>query len=199
MRAVKNAYVHLGEYMLNDVKDSNDTPIFKWVDYWYDQTEMKGDDDDQDAELPFDLPACWLDFDVPAVTKIGLWGDEMQTMITFYVAFETMADTQIGSSSQDLGTLILEYLSLMHEQLEGYANEACGSLSRLSVRRFKTRSNLIVYQMQYSTILRDQSPTEKRKALVTVTLDAEPKFTKRPRYEAPDYAATAEKFFDLGQ
>jgi hypothetical protein len=195
MKAIVEAYKHLGQYIMEEVLDDDDNPIFKWCDIWNEQTEFK-DQDSEDGEYPFDFPACFIDFDVPEATAIGIYEDELNTDITFYCAFETLADTHIGSHNESEGTLPLSIMVKLHEMLQGYADIKSGQLTRISAGRFNTNSNLIVYKMKYKTILRDHSPAEKRKALVTVVVDAELDITKRPHVN-PGGNGSGEKWFDL--
>jgi hypothetical protein len=197
MRAIKNAYVHLGTYLKENVKDQNGNPIFKHVDLWQEQTEFKGDDERDDDELPFDCPALFIDFDVPNVSSNGLYTDELDTLVTFYVAFDSLEDTHIGSPGQDTATLFLEYLCLIHELIQGYANSNSGIMNRVGgTGRYRSRSNLMIYRMPYQTLLRDGTATAKRKPLETVTVDLEPKFTKRPAQQ-PNNEGSGENWFQL--
>lgn len=193
MKVVKNAYLHLGNLALFEVKDDNNLPIFQWVDLWNGQTEYVGDDGACIDDFP--LPALFMEFDIPKIDQIGKWQDDSPCIITCYVAFETLSDSNIGSSQNPEALLFFDYMDAIHSQFGGYTNEACGSLSRGSMRRYKTRSNLIVYTMTYETTLRDSAAFARRDTVTTV-MDLDVSIEKRP-HQTPDKNGSGETYFDL--
>src|SRR5436190_9722709 len=128
MKAILDCYLHLCEHINANIKDGSD-PLFKFIDIWNEQTEYKGEDG-EDVEYPFDLPALFIDFDIPTAEPVGIFMDDLNVIITFYTAFETYADTHYGSTNINQAVEDLESMVKIHELLQGYTHEKTGSLTR---------------------------------------------------------------------
>lgn len=197
MRAIKTAYKHLGDYIKTKVLDDDDNPVFKEIDLWNGQTEHVGDDGASDNDA-IDTPALFIEFDVDKINTIGVYQVDLDVTITFYVAFDSLEDTKIATPANDKGLHFLELLSLLHEQIQGYTNENSGSLDVASMRRYKTRSNLIVYMITYTCMLRDASAFDARRDTVTTVVNPEivVEVVKRPHTQ-PNKNGDGGTFFDL--
>jgi hypothetical protein len=197
MHILEQLYLTLGTYIKNSLVNNDDDPIFKFVDLWSEQTEYKGDDEEDDEELPFDLPACFVDINVPQMNDIGMYGKEYDTEIDLYITFDTLADTHIGASNQSSALGLFALALKCFEQLNGYTdNDFKGTLNGVGFVRYKTRSNLIMYKLRFTTLLRDQSATEYRKPIEVVTLDLEADIQKSP-HQIPNAGGTKNDLFKL--
>jgi hypothetical protein len=197
MHVFVKLYLNVGAFIKNNIKDVSNNLIFKYVDLWSEQTEYKADDGATDEELPFGLPACFMDIDAPSMTSIGLKGKQYQSTLTLYIAFETLADTYIGAPNQDKAMDIFEYALALFESLNGYTHtDFKGTLNSTTLRRYKSRSNLIMYALTFDVNLRDQTATDKQRPTQTVTVDAEISITKKPHHN-PDVASNGDNFYDL--
>lgn len=197
MRAIKTAYEHLGDYINTNVLGEDSEPAFKFIDLWNGQTEHVGDDGTADND-PFDMPALFMEFDVDKISTIGVYQVDLDVTITLYVAFESMEDTDIEAPNKDKSLQFLELLSLLHENIQGYTSDQSGSLYVQSMRRYKTKSNFIVYMITYTTTLRDTSAYSKRRDTVTtpVNPDISIEINKRP-FVKPDNSGDGGTLFDL--
>ena len=171
MRAIKQTYQQLCAYIQANVKRA-DVPVFQWIDLWNEQTEYAND------EYTYRTPALFIDFNVLEANSIGEWQDISTVDITFYVVVDTLANTYHGSSKQNTALDFLEIMSLLHEQLQGYAQAPFSSLTRTRVARFPTASLRSVYSTTYRTMIGDISPAEVRKPRKIVVWDLEPSISR---------------------
>lgn len=91
-----------------------------------------------------------------------------------------MNDTYHGASGQIAALYFLEILSLLHEQLQGYADAPFGALTQIRMERFPTTALENVYSSTYRSLIVDYSPADVRKKVKTVVLEADVAIAKRP-------------------
>jgi hypothetical protein len=160
MRNVKDAYLHLGRKLINEVKDDNGDPAVHHVDLWYEQTEF--------PELAdgIDYPALFFDFTSSDISTIGLFEQDVDLVTNIYVASDSLDDTHLEAAERGDGLHYLELCARVHELLEGYAHPNCGNLTRIGFAGVSTRTNLLVYRLTYASVVRDHSAMEKRRDTV---------------------------------
>lgn len=121
----------------------------KWVDLWMDQTSYEAD------EYPFDMPAVFIEFNTENITTVGKRVQDMNCMVTFYVAQDCLADSQHGSPNQPSALAFTEKLRLLHQALQGEAGAHFSAPDRVALRKEPSAGYLLVYSQTYTMIIRD--------------------------------------------
>jgi len=123
----------------------------QWVDMWYNQTEVFGD------EYPFGLPAVFIDIGADNIQTIGNQAQDINAQIGFFLAFETLADTYEGAWNQDSALAFNRLLTELHKLLQNRAGENFSAMNRVAIQPVDTGTNVLVYRIVYDTIIRDYS------------------------------------------
>lgn len=129
-------------------------PHINWVDLWANQTDYF------DQELPFQLPAIFIEMNTNNINDLGGNIQELELSITFHIAVETLADSYLGSSNQNSALIILDYLVAVHQLIHGNAGTNYSRPRRTEIRQEINGGNILQYAVSYITTIRDFSANQ---------------------------------------
>lgn len=129
-------------------------PEIKWVDLWANQTDYF------DEELPFTLPAIFIEFNAYDISDKGKLAQIIELEIIFHIAYETMAESYQGSYNQDSALQILESLIKLHQTFHGESGENFSRMRRSDAKQEINGGNILQYAITYTTVISDQSASK---------------------------------------
>lgn len=144
------AYKALCERILSTVPD------IKHVDLYYGQERVLEDDGNWN---PFRCPAVLMDFNAAEVNDLGELRQELLMDITFYLVYETTADSNAGSLGQPRALAFIQLLRDLNAALHDHSGTHYGPLSRIGLRRVDGPPYCIIYAQTYRCHMLDYSAT----------------------------------------
>jgi len=132
----------------------------KHVDLFFEQIN------NQDEEYPFPEHSVFIDFNADKIETTGKNVQDMNMIVTFYHAFDTLSDSFEGSDNQ---TTALEFINVnrkIHKLLQGKHGVHFSKLDRVAFGRYRTDSRgVICYFQSYACIIRDYAPYEETQSV----------------------------------
>jgi hypothetical protein len=162
-------------------------------DLWSEQTEFL----EQGENLPFLLPAVFIEFSTDEIENIGNLSRNFPFLINIYVADFSIAEAFDGSHDQGLALNYLKMIGHIDALLHG-ADIGSGTLNSFAIRRYKTSTNLWIYILSYTTEIVDESAAQVHRPLNIVNEDNPLKIDREtPVPPEPDHDFGNDYFINL--
>ncbi len=142
---------------------NTDVPEIKHIDLWFEQIDYA------EEEYPFPAQSLFMDFDCDDTQTIGEGVQDINCVITFYHAFDTLSETYHGSTNQQIALEFMAVQKKLHKLLQGLSGVSFSPMDRVGNKRYPTKHGYLnVREMAYKCIIRDYS-AKKEYIDVTVT------------------------------
>lgn len=137
-------------------------PEILWVDMWHNQTDFL----DENLELPFPMPAVFIDFDADEISTLPGGVQDIEGTITFYLAVDCLADTYQGSVNQESALEFTRLMGKLHKAMQGSEGEHYSDLNRTGFVSVESGGNPIVKGQSFYVLIRDYSAVKEPGASV---------------------------------
>lgn len=132
------------------------------IDMWYEQIFNQGE------EYPFPTHSIFLEFNADSIVTNGKKVQDMNMLITFYHAFDTLSDTYHTSENQETALEFGLVNRKLHKKLQALEGTHFSSLNRVGFRHVPVPEQaLICYAQTYSCIIRDYAAADEP-SMVTI-------------------------------
>jgi hypothetical protein len=145
MRAIANLYQHLHQLIQEECLNDDNTPVFRWFDLWWGQTDYP------ELAQNFDYPALFLAYSGQS-QSIGEASQVTPTTLSFYVATNDLAESYEGGAEAN-SLQFLEVQARLYELLHNYAHNDTGTLQHTGFAPYNSQTNVLVQRITFTTTL----------------------------------------------
>ncbi len=126
----------------------------RWVDLWHEQINYLT------TELPFPTPAVFLAFNAVDIADLSLLAQDVNTQVDFYLFFETLSDTYMGSYNQGSTLEFLKQLTELHKLFHGTDGENYSEMRRVDLKREDSGDAGNLYRISFQCMVYDNSASK---------------------------------------
>jgi hypothetical protein len=140
-------------------------------------------------DVPFDSPAILVQFGPIQWESLPKGVQKGVATLRFHVVQEIYEDSYQGNDEQDNALNVLRYVDVVHQALSGLAGSKFTELTRVSTEPDEDHDNLIIYVMDYGTIITDDSAITSRALVPVIPVLGIVKGVERPARPTSPYSA----------
>jgi hypothetical protein len=189
MSVKKDKFIEIGAYLMAALQTYNaDTaphgilpaelnlPPLKWFD------KQMGQFTNPELSVAMPLPCILMEYQPFTWITVGKNVQRGNGNIRFYIYFENYADAYTGSVNQNLALQFFDFTDFANLALQGFSLEHMTALQRVGDNEDSAEDMIITSQVDYGTILTDETTEEARKF---VMVDPVVVVTKVPQSTRP--------------
>lgn len=167
MRKIERLYTSLINHLDTRVVDENQLPQLTWQDLWYGQTDFP------ELAEAIEYPAVFYEFQSDNIESLGVSSKTVDLICSLYVAYNTFLDTNNQSLEQNEGLAFMRLLGDIDEVLEGQNIGDIGVVRQVAFTPYNTRTNVIVYRIDYAITFIDEAALLENNDTQTHTFEEE--------------------------